>query len=54
MARARYGFRLLRQLLGFARENRAYWLIPLLLLLALAAAVIVTGQGAAPLIYTLF
>jgi hypothetical protein len=38
----------------FARENRAYWLIPLILLLGLAGLVIVAGQSAAPLLYTLF
>lgn len=54
MARGRYGLRLLRQFFGFARENRAYWIIPLLIVLGLAAVVIVAGQGAAPLIYTLF
>jgi hypothetical protein len=54
MARGRYGLRLLRQFIGFARENRVYWLLPLLIVLGLAALVIVAGQGAAPLIYTLF
>jgi len=38
----------------FARANKAYWIIPLVLFLALAAFLIVGGQSAAPLLYTLF
>ena len=38
----------------FARESRNYFMIPLIILLALAALVIVVSQSAAPLIYTIF
>jgi len=54
MARIRYGVKLLREVAGFARDNKAYWMIPLFLVLGLAALVIVASQTAAPLIYTLF
>jgi len=54
MPRIRYATRLFREFVGFARENRAYWIIPLVLVLGLAAAVIVAGNTAAPLLYTLF
>jgi hypothetical protein len=54
MRRTGYGFKLLGEFVRFAREHRAYWLIPLILLLGLAGLVIVAGQSAAPLLYTLF
>lgn len=54
MRRAVYAFKLFRQFVGFARENRAYWMVPLILLLALTGLFIVVGQGAAPLLYALF
>ncbi len=54
MSRAGYSIKLFRQFVQFARESRQYFLIPLIILLALAAIVIVVGQSAAPLIYTIF
>ena len=54
MRRMGYGWKLLREFVQFARESRNYWLIPLILVLGLAAALIVVGQTAAPLLYTLF
>ena len=46
--------RLFKDLLGFAKENKAYWLIPTVLMLALLTLLIFGGQSAAPFIYTLF
>ena len=54
MARIRGGAKIFREVVGFARENKAYWMVPLVLVLGLAALVIVASQTAAPLIYTLF
>ena len=54
MARIGYSYKLLREFVGFARENRVYWIVPLVLVLGLTALLVVTGQTAAPLIYTLF
>jgi hypothetical protein len=54
MARLGYSLRLLRELTLFARDNKAYWIIPLGLLLGLVALVVVGGQAAAPLLYALF
>ena len=54
MAKARYSVKLLREFFRFARDNKAYWIIPFTLLLAVAALVVVGGQAAAPLLYTLF
>jgi hypothetical protein len=46
--------RLLAELWLFAREHKAYWLVPLVIVL-LAAGVVVVGSGAvAPFVYTLF
>jgi len=39
----------------FLRENRKWWLVPILLtLLLVAVLVVVAGSGAGPLVYTLF
>jgi hypothetical protein len=54
MSRFGYSFRLLGEFVGFARENKAYWIVPLIVVLGLAALLVVAGQGAAPLLYTLF
>lgn len=54
MARLSYSFKLLREFTGLAREKKAYWLVPLVILLGIAAFVVVAGQAAAPLLYTLF
>jgi hypothetical protein len=46
---------LLSEALQFLRQNKKYWLIPiLLLLLVLGALVILGGTAAAPFIYSLF
>jgi hypothetical protein len=54
MAKIAYTGKLFREIVRFAVANKAYWLIPLMLVLGLAALVVVVSQGAAPLIYTLF
>ncbi|MBF0501982.1 MAG: hypothetical protein HQM09_17720 [Candidatus Riflebacteria bacterium] len=47
---------LLHELWCFVRENKKYWLIPLILALLLFGALILFSSGsiAAPFIYTLF
>ena len=51
-------FRHLGSLLGevwaFAWQNKAWWLVPLVLVLLVMTALIVSGQAVAPFIYTLF
>ena len=54
MAKLTYGPKLFGEFVGFALKTRAYWLIPLIIILGVAAMVVVVSQGAAPLIYTLF
>ena len=46
--------RLIIEFIQFAWENKAWWIVPIVLVLLLLALVIATGQGAAPFIYTLF
>ncbi len=52
--RIRDSIKLLREFVGFAREHRTYWIIPLIVMLGIAGFLIVAGQAAAPLLYTLF
>lgn len=54
MRRASYLRRLLVEFVQFARQNKAYWIVPMVVVLLLMAVLIVTSQAAAPFIYTLF
>ena len=54
MSRGSYSVRLFSEIVQFARERRVYWMVPLVMLLALAAVFVVTSETVAPLIYTLF
>lgn len=47
---------LLRDLWGFMKERRKYWLLPIIIVLLLVGALLVLAQGSAvaPFIYTLF
>ena len=54
MTKIRAGVKLFREFVGFARHNRAYWIIPLIIVLVIAGMAIVVGQNVAPLIYTMF
>ena len=46
--------RLLKDFLGFAWQNKAWWIIPFVLIMLVLALIIVLGQTSAPFIYTLF
>ena len=54
MAKLGYSAKLMREFVRFARDNRAYWIVPIVLVLGITALLIVPGQVAAPMIYTLF
>ena len=46
---------IVKEFIAFLRENKKFWLIPLLLaLLGIGALLILGGTAAAPFIYTLF
>lgn len=51
----RHLLRLFKEIGTFAWQNKAWWIVPIVLVLVLLAALIVMGQIAAPaFIYTLF
>ena len=50
----KYMGRLIKEFLGFAWQNKAWWIVPIILVLLLLALVIVSSQTVAPFIYTLF
>jgi hypothetical protein len=39
---------------GYAWRYKAWWIVPVMLVLILMALLIATGQASAPFIYTLF
>jgi len=46
--------RLLRELWAFARENKVWWIVPVVVLLLLIALFLVGVSGISPFIYSLF
>jgi len=46
--------RLLRELWAFAREHKAWWIIPVVVILLLAALLVVGVSSISPFIYSLF
>ncbi len=46
---------LVSEFLGFLKQNRKFWLLPLIVVMLLLAGLLILSQGAAaPFIYTLF
>lgn len=54
MRAIRYLGRLIGEFFQFAWQNKAWWIIPIVLVLLLLTAFIVGGSSVAPFIYTLF
>lgn len=52
----RFGYlgSLFGEIIQFAKQNKVYWIVPFIVILALVIALVVTSQAAAPFIYTLF
>ena len=46
--------RLLREFWAFAREHKAWWIIPIVVILLLVAVLIVSVSAISPFIYSLF
>lgn len=46
--------RLLRELWAFARENKAWWIVPVVLVLLAVGLLIVSVSAISPFIYSLF
>ena len=46
---------LMRELWGFLRVNKKWWLLPILLVMGVfSLLILLSGTGVAPIIYTLF
>ena len=45
---------LLKEVGEFAWHNKAWWIVPIVVILLLLGLLVVAGQSAAPFIYTLF
>ena len=54
MGKLRYAGTMLSEIFQFARQNKVYWIVPLVLILGLVVFLVVTSQAAAPFIYTIF
>ncbi|MDY0145907.1 MAG: DUF5989 family protein [Kiritimatiellia bacterium] len=54
MKMLKYLGRLLKEFGEFAWQNKAWWILPIVLILLLLSALILAGTSAAPFIYTLF
>ncbi|MDA1044915.1 MAG: DUF5989 family protein [Verrucomicrobia bacterium] len=54
MRSIKYLGRLLGEFFNFARENKAWWIFPMVLCLLLLGLAITTTQTVAPFIYALF
>jgi uncharacterized integral membrane protein len=54
MRTLKYIGRLLGEFFDFAWQNKAWWIIPIVLVLLILTVFIVTGTSVAPFIYTLF
>ncbi len=54
MGKLAHSGKLLGEIWQFAKQNKAWWLVPLVVMLMLAGMLVVASQGAAPFIYTLF
>ncbi len=54
MGKFGYSATLLKEFFRFARAHKAYWIVPLVVVLGLMVALIAVGQFSAPFIYTLF
>lgn len=54
MGKIGYSAKLLKQLFGFAKKEKKYWIVPLVVILLLFALIVVVSQVVAPFIYTVF
>jgi uncharacterized SAM-binding protein YcdF (DUF218 family) len=54
MRRLHHLFRLFADLWGFARQNKVWWIVPLVALLLAIAVLIVGVSTISPFIYSLF
>lgn len=54
MRMLKYIGRLIKEFFEFAWHNKAWWIVPVVLILLLLGFLIISGSAVAPFIYTLF
>ena len=54
MNKLKYLGRLFGEFFSFAWQNKAWWILPVLIVLLLVGLLVTTSQTALPFIYTLF
>lgn len=54
MRMLKYLGQLMKEFGEFAWQNKAWWILPIVVILLLLSALILAGTSAAPFIYTLF
>jgi len=54
MVKLKHAGRLLKDFVEFAWHNKAWWILPIVIILLLLSVLIFAGSSAAPFIYTLF
>lgn len=54
MGKLAYSGKLLAEFVRFAKQNKVYWIVPLVIVLLLAGVLVFASQVSAPFIYTLF
>jgi hypothetical protein len=54
MGKLGYSVTLFKEFVAFARSHKVYWIVPMVLVLAVMVVLVAVGQFSAPFIYTLF
>jgi hypothetical protein len=54
MAFFRHLWNLIKEFFGFAKQHKAWWIVPIVILLLILTILIVAGSSVAPFIYPLF
>jgi hypothetical protein len=54
MGKLSHSGKLLREFVAFAKANKVWWIVPLVVILVLTGVLVVASQSVAPFIYTLF
>jgi hypothetical protein len=54
MGKLKYSGKLLKEIVLFAKENKIYWIIPLVISLLLVGMLTLVTEASTPFIYTLF
>jgi hypothetical protein len=50
----KHAWKLIKDLFGFARQNKTWWIVPLVVILLLLTLFVVVGSVVAPFLYPLY